>query len=591
MSTMRPRALVHDWDDLTLWLAIIFALGIQAQIVLGQEATIVDAAGASFVVRMGEAVALAPKVVARLEANALRIRNGGDPDRFNTSAWTPQPWYFRSIAVRFPGRRPQMHPFDGSLPGAVDGDWWLVPEGAPRHAHHEAADPAQPWYAPSAAFQMLDGGDTFYMRLTPNDDPYELGPLPESRKAAALAVADVDLPLLQRPLAAANLALYRVDATSLVPSGAPRNHGWFLIPDFFVQRFTSWPRDLCAGWYAFPDHQLPGDGVCNAHYGHDAAWLTAYLLRGDPLSRTVGMALVRQKAATGLFDVDRPYPSCRYAGMWRGEKAGLGRRGSGLGPAPSKEWDAGLLMASALDPGCPLLAQARSVRRTRLLTVSAADIWNGAGGGRLAGLYLRNLRDWFVATGDEAFRTKAASFVAHVWAIQDRETAAWNAANPGNPMRWFPNVYDRTRTAAWEEATLHAQLYWWASTGVGAPRLPQLDAMVDWMITACSGPRGATGEWQVAYQKDVVTGVWLSNTPANCLWWVPLTPTVKARLPQHAVAADRWTDTAFRRIGQTWADVDAGKAPVAPHLLAADGASEGPGAFKMRAYAALALRR
>ena len=56
-------------------------------------------------------------------------------------------------------------------------------------------------------------------------------------------------------------------------------------------------------------------------------------------------------------------------------------------------------------------------------------------------------------------------------------------------------------------------------------------------------------------------------------------------------AADAWTATAFRRIGQTWADVDAGRAPLLPAALGVESGPEGPGAHKMRAYAALAARR
>lgn len=553
------------------------------------SAVIVTAGGAEVEVPEGVAVTVAPRVVATLARDHLRIRNGGDPDRWNTTAWIPQPFFFREVRVTCQGRRPQCWPMDLSRAGPGVGEWTLAPADAPKHAHHEADDPAQPWYEPSKRLHMIDGGESFYARLTTYEDPYELGPTTAAARYEALRILDADLALLDRwPLLRRVFDLYRFDASSMDLAASPRNFGWFLVPDFFASKYA-WPIERSRGWYAWPDHQLPGDGVCNAHYAHDAHWLTSFLISGDPLRRTVGLALVRQKAATGLVDCDRPYPSCRYVGMWRGEKAGPGRRGAPLGPTPAKEWDVGLLMARALAPDDPLIAQACAVRRARLLGVAPADIWNGAGGGRLAGAYLRNLRDHFVASADDAFRAKAEAFVGHLWMVRDAAAKTWDAANPANPMRWFPNGYDATKTAAWEEATLHAQLYWWAERGVGAARLGDLDASLDWMIATCSGARGS--EWQVAYSADVVAGTFTSNTPANGLWWVPVAPTVRARLPRHAAAADRWTATAFGRIGQTWAEVDAGRAPIKPAQLGVESGPEGPGAHKMRAYAALAVRR
>lgn len=59
----------------------------------------------------------------------------------------------------------------------------------------------------------------------------------------------------------------------------------------------------------------------------------------------------------------------------------------------------------------------------------------------------------------------------------------------------------------------------------------------------------------------------------------------------HAAAADAWVRTAFARIGQTWPSIDAGAPPVAVAQLGVESGPEGPGAHKMRAYAALAVRR
>lgn len=590
------RLMRNDWSE-TLFLIIAGGLILLAAATFAgaqNVAEIVLGDGTRVLVTESRPVAVTPRVTAVLARDHLRIRNGGNPDRFNTTAFTPEPWYFREIVITCPGRRPQLWPFDLSAPGPGAEQWTVAGEQSFKHGHHEALDPAQPWYLPSRTLHMLDGGDTFYVRLTTLADPYELGPSTPLQIAEATRISDIDQTLLSGwPLARANLDLYRFDASSLDPAAQPRTQGWFLVPEFFVSKWTGWSRDLSEGWYAFPDHQLPGDGICNAHYGHDWAWLASFLQSGDAMRRTIGLAVLRQKCATGLFDVDRPYPACRYQGMWRGEKAGVGRRGSSLGPMPSKEWDVGLLCGAALDPECPLIARAVAVRRARLLGVAPADIWNGAGGGRLAGNYLRNLRDHFVASGDPALRAKADLFVAHVWRVFDARAAAWNPQHPGQPMRWFPNLYDPNVTAAWEEATLHAELFWWATQGggVGAGRLADLDPMVEWLVVACSGPRGQTGEWQVAYQKNVLTGVWTSNTPGNGLWWVPLAGYVRARLPHLRPQAEQWTATAFRRHGQTWAEVDQGRAPYTAATLTVDTAGEGPGAFKQRAYATRALRR
>lgn len=544
------------------------------------------------------------KVRMSLTQDSLVVHNGGNPAHFGPSVWTVEPWYFAGITARGLGDRvPQLFPLNGARPGGVMGDWTLVDAGAFKHSHHKAADPAFPWYADSLKYHMLDGGDTLYMRLTHASDPYELAwePLAGSNERAAALLA-FDTTLLQRfPLLQRTLSFYQFDASSANPNTTVRNFGWFLLPEQYVKKWTSWDIRWVSGWYAAADMALPGDGICNCHYSHDAWWFANYLFTGNRMSRTIGLHLVRQKIALGLFDVDAPYNSCWISGAWRGEKSGQSRRGAPLGPMATKEWDLGLCLAAALAPSDPFIQHGLAVRSQRLLVVNPGDIWNGAGGGRAVGNYLRNLRDVYTLTGDARFKQKADAFITHVWKKFDAAAAPWNAAHPGWPMLWFPNSLRTQYNATWEELIAHREIAWWCETeGVQTQRLPLLKSMVKWALDNAGAWRNqAAGVYEVAFEVGVETngaaptfGYKSFTTPTNGLWWVALVPTIKRWFPgAYDARMDAMVNTSCTRIGQGWADVDAGKPPMNPMAFSVDNAGEGPGGFKARAYAMGACRQ
>lgn len=542
------------------------------------------------------------KLEYRLGADHLWVANRGAPDNYGaTTKWTAEPFYFRSAEVWAPGRRPQVAPFDGARPGARPGQWIVVEERAAKHKHVTSSGAVLPPYESSTLFHMLDGGDSLYVHLAPENDPFEVGtPLSPEAAAAGRASLDFDESMFTRyPLLEAVLGLYTLDSTLFNPAPPKRNFGWFLIPSYFTSRYPGWPFALMDGWYGFGDVNLPGDGNSNCQYGHDAWFLARGVLRDDPPARTAGLFLLEKKCALGLLDVDLPLSTCWVRGAWRGEKSGFGRRGI-LGVSAAKEWDEGLILGLILRPTHPLFLRAKAVRLARLTTVLPSLIWNGSGGGRQAGAYLRNLRDWHrsdVATAAEKVALKAAAtaFVAHVWKVVDRERLTWNAANPTNPMRWFPNSYRPTITACWEEATLLSSLYWWAEhEGVGAARLAELDVMTAWFLERGTAWRGApaNGIRQVAYELNVVTGAAVFNAPMNGAWWACMSEVVKRRMPgTYDAIMDAIVDTSYLNIGRIWSDIDLNRPAPTPANLSVDVGSEGPGGFKMRAYAVLGARR
>jgi hypothetical protein len=572
-------------------------------------------------------------VTIELTDDFLVVRNRRAPDRFRVTDAQPVPFYFRSV-VFYPDPRdlriPQLTPFDGSTRVDPEGEktrFVLVAETAFKHAHHEADDPAQPWYEPSKRFHMLDGGDSLVFRLAPESDQYDL----------TSGVVTFESPVLQQtlaydaalrsiyPLAAANLDLYRFTAASITGSG-PDDFGRYLFPNHFCAKFTSWSPDLLSGWYGFSDHQLPGDGQCNVHYGHAGHWLASYLYTGDPMRRSIGLWLVRAKCALGLIDSD---PSVKNwtIGAWRGEKAGRGRRGSAIGPDSAKEWDFDLLAACALEPRDPVFLSALETRRRRLLSVPFATVWANSGGARRAGNYLRNLLDharYARTSGDhataDAFLRRASSFAAYVFTMQRSAAQTWAATVGGPPMRWFHNIYIPHRVKAWEESVLYvalADLDEEATrrplAGVGLSRDDRalLDEMIVWLASYGSrrgvvyGEQGnvvAVGDYvQVAYEVGVHPNYpyFYSSTPANGLWHVPLARVIERRglgdrVPTYySDAAGGWRRSrlvaeAFGYVGRTWQTVKNG--PLTADKLRVDNAGEGPASFKMRAYAALALR-
>lgn len=556
-----------------------------------------------------------------LTRDAFTIQNTRHPDRFRTQDVAPEPWYFDEIRY-YPDpaapRQPQLTPFDGSRQ-MPDGSWLLVGAEDFKHAHHEATNPLEPHYAASLTRHMLDGGDTFFTTLCPPEDPYgtaKFATYGEDVFDRANRVLSHDPALVSLyPLASENIDLYRMDATSFDPAAKGKTFGWYMFPEHFAKAYTSWPPALLGGWYGFGDHQLPGEGGCNVHYGHAAHWFASAIRRRDPLSFAFAMMLTVKKCALGLVDSSATTQENWTVGAWRGEKSGKSRRGAIPGPTAAKEWDFDLLTALVFEPEHPILKRALNVRRTRLLNVPPATVWNGNGGGRLAGAYLRNLYDHaqFASSRGEnqvgaAFVAKAVDFMAHVWRVHRAAAAVWKTKY-GTDQLWFHNIAVPDKTKAWEEATLHMAMAAWQDTIV-VPQADrdQLNDMIVWLCNNGSRrgdvvgplyPYQRYGDFvQVAYEVGVAPSTasyFYASTPANLFWHVPLCALVHDRGLEHRVpahyrggAVSPLVGQAYQWLGRTWETTVDG--PVAAGKLLVENRGEGPASHKMRAYAALSLR-
>ena len=540
------------------------------------------------------------KVSFTINENELMIRNGGNPDKFGPAKWSTEPFYFKKIEVEIPGKVVMYSLYNGAVNLGND-KWQLAGDGEFVHHHHKHADPAYPWYADSTRYHMIDGGDTFYCRFTDPHDIYEFTSVPTAQqKALALQILQLNDNLIEKyPLLRRTLDFYSLDASSLNRLTTIRNFGWFMIPSNYVSRWTGTNIDYISHWYGFTDMWAPGDNQCNCHYSHDAWWLVNYLKTGNPFSMAIGLNFVRFKVAYGLFDVDLPYTTCTIKGQWRGEKSGESRRGAGVGPFASKEWDLGLIIASILFPEDNMIKRGIAVRKDRLLNIPDSLTWNGAGGGRQAGAYLRNLLDFYNLTGDIAFKNKATSFITHVWNKFYQAKNIWDPQHPGNPMLWFPNSSRVDFNACWEEVILHRMIAAWMDLGVGNDKEQILKDMVEWAINNGTAWRDlAKTIYQVAYEVGVQSVGPTANlsyknfsTPTNGLWWIPFAPRIKTWWPGvYDAQLDALERTTLTRIGQGWSDIDQNRPPLNPSQFSVDNPGEGPGGFKTRGFTMLCLR-
>ncbi len=536
---------------------------------LGQNtARIVLDDGREIAVNQGETRREGNLTVA-LTAETLTARNGGGPDDWGGNKWPTEPVYFQRIEVRIPGRTIPLSPQNGAKP-LGDDRWVLASETDFKHVHHKANDPQRAWYAKSKTFHMLDGGDTFYARFAPADDPWEWKALPgDAERKKALAVANLAPELLQKfPLLSRLLDFYTIRPSSNHPDPPIHDWGWWLNAQNHARRWRSTNPLTLQGWYGYTDIHAAGGGFSNGHYDHPAWFLVRYLLTGDRTAYTAGLYLIRFKVAYGLVDTDLPRSRCWQRGWWRGEKGD--RRGSAVGLSANKEWDLGLVLASILAPNDPMIAHGMAVRRASLLERDDGVVWNGAGGGRAIGHFLENLLDHYHATGDAAFKERAARFIEHVF-------------TKTGDLPYFPNSLRKGWNATWEEALAHVWIAKWIDEGIAPGRLDKLKAMVEWLITN-GGRFRSPGVYEVAYEIEVPpteTSVRKFNTPSHQTWWVQVWPLAERWWPgRFTEAASASMTTCLTRIGQGWAHVAKGQPPLTPAALQVDDPGTGPSCEK-----------
>ena len=480
------------------------------------------------------------------EAFEVRLRNGGLPDNWGWSktptrswGWTPGPpicfsqWEvvvdegLTLLAGGMYGARHDSQSWKLATPSD-----WKVP------AKRGGVD----LWPGTETYHRVFPGDTLYARFVPADDPWELRYLAKitpKQRAAALKVMAFDEARIDKwPWLAKIVNLYRYNVSSLNLNAAPgqRNVGWLLIPQNFAKRWWINDPSPIAHWYGLGSRSAAGgENLVNEHYGSDAAWIGRGLRDDDPVALTIGLYLLRHKIAYGLIDCDDT--TNWMWGKWRNEKGDHARGTTGMAPSPAKEYDKGLAMASVLLPDEPIIKRAAAIRRAYLLTAQRS--WSGSGGLRNLGHFLENLRHWWVATGDERYRTKAGSEITYALGIVGQ-------------LPYIPENKATGQAMSGEGVCALAAMRWW-----GFPQhKAKLDALLAWHVQNGIAQSGQT-PYEIYVKADgTVTQKW-SGVFQGCNWLqVPgLPPDVAAKVEQvmfTKYAATPTCDATFGGEGPGW---------------------------------------
>lgn len=505
-----------------------------------------------------------PPVLASLVDGHFTIWNQGDPDDYGNGKWNPRPFYFARIELEIPGRMILNGAFQGVQQDPNTGRFILVREDDYKQEHPRAD--TDPTYAESRYRHFIDGGSRFYTRFVPPDHFEE--PYPTAvQQDAVRSWLHIDSALLTEPRMRALLDCYTIDVSSFMPTPKKKNWGWWMFADHFVSIWTSRAVEEVSGWYGgATDIQSPGDKFSNGHYDHLLFFFLKYLIDGDQLAYLIGMYLVRYRIAHGLVDVPNRTiigkGGCQNNKAWLGEK---GERRGVLGVMQTKQWACSTIVAHMLCPSDPLIARGYEVARERLLEIDNGGVWNGAGGGRAVGNYLRDALHFYRATGktDTALVARITSFIDHVFVKVGTNN-------------WFPNSLRPGFMAAWEEATAYIYTYLWMKEGVGSIHLDKLTQMIEFLVTK-AGRFVRTNEYLVAYEIDLPNAVAPNIThPCHQCWWIPLWPIVEELWPgrfANEIAASR--ATLVRRIGQGMGNVIANSPPMDPTKIDTRNVGEG----------------
>lgn len=451
------------------------------------------------------------------EAFEVRLRNGGLPDNWGWSktptrswGWTPGPpicfsqWEvvvdegLTLLAGGMYGARHDSQSWKLATPSD-----WKVP------AKRSGVD----LWPGTETYHRVFPGDTLYARFVPADDPFELRyqakEITPQRRAHALQIMGFNEGAIARwPWLKKILNLYRYDASSINPNTPPgyRNCGWLLVPKCFMKRWPNYGGGMAslAHWYGLGSRSAVGaENLVNEHYDPPAAWIGRGLRDYDPVAVTCGMYLLRHKIAYGLIDCDDT--SNWMWGKWRNEKGDVARGTTGMAPSPAKEYDKSLAMASVLFPDEPMIARAAKIRQDHLLGWKD-HAWTGSGGTRNLGHFLENLRHWWIATGNDAFKDKAAAEITFALSVV-------------GALPYIPENRVTGQVCAGEGISALAAMVWWERQEAVNQHSTKIAALQDWHIA--NGFNHATGQtpYEVYANPDgtIKKMVW-NGTFQGCNW-------------------------------------------------------------------------
>lgn len=498
-------------------------------------------------------------IILSFSNNEFRITNLGNPDNWGAYTYTPEPFYFKSIiAIGVPSTiGPSLYPFDCSYISYSNGttnDWVIVAENHFKHSHKR--------YPLSTTYHHIDGGDTFHLRFIPFGN--FANPIP-SFEAEVLSILNINQDLYNNPYVSSILKLYDLNLSSLNINALSRNFGWRMIPDNFVNRYKSINKDFVKGWYGFGTTHSAGEGFTNEHYDHVLWWFLNGMLNGNSRAYDLGIELLNKKVNYGFINCKN---NILWKYWWRGEKGN--RRGELMPPAAAKEWDIGLIVGAILTQNIDLFEVCYK-RLESLLNRTNANIWNGAGGGRMIGNYLtcmmayHKFADLLHHNKKAEIESKVNNFLTHVF-----QKVGTNSH--------FPNIYSSNSYPVWEEATAYSNVYKWCKL-LGRD-MTKIKSMVKWLIDNGSGyPH--PGYFGVAKDIMLQTGQKIFTTPNTAAWWVPIWEIAKVEFPgEYDALGVQATNNCYNNIGLTWAEIAANKAPLAPDKINVDLGAYGASAEK-----------
>ena len=235
------------------------------------------------------------------------------------------------------------------------------------------------------------------------------------------------------------------------------------------------------------------------HYDQLAAMITAYFEAPDSEYWDFICAHARHRLTKELIASN---PGDPFFMRFHYEKTdGPGRQyGSGNMAVPvySHEWNAGLLMWLDItgDPSASFLMKGHGAA---LVGQDPARVWNGAGGIRQAGWFLRQLRAAYHFAPDEAhreeFRTAARAMLGHCFGLVKGHDY-W-------PNRSYRD-YLGGAFAPWQQALMNAEVAGWMHLGVGREHSSELWRLMRWQ---------ADNAWSVVEGRLHVPYLWSKTTP------------------------------------------------------------------------------
>ena len=402
----------------------------------------------------------------------------------------PEGWAVVDAPLRSAYRIPETHPtFDA---------WSLIGPRTPRPRH--SAVP-QAGGISTAGFFLNGGHRLWWDVVAPGVDPFAPPPMDDAaaRKAAAVLRLESD-DWTQSPLPAS--------LRGFVPFWG-YDLGRYTLEDWVIHRFGGrkpWTGPIDFG------HVQWGEGHSNHHYDMIGHAVRA-ALQGVPNAWGMASRMVMAHLQTGIYATD----AGRYAWMHTDEKTGGKGEypGDAREPHTSHEWDEGLIAWAFLsgDRVAVDTLDARAARIADKATNKPHEVWNGAGGARLLGWFVRNLTA-FHRAGLRDMGAPCEALLKHA-----RQT------NAG--QREWKNVYTSSAGfAPWMQSlTNSAILDACADDGpmAGQPdRQAMIDfvrPMVEWQCREIVRPSGVAPHW-VPVEDDRDQDVFRYRT-TQAAWAIP----------------------------------------------------------------------